>query len=95
LQPAMAPIRQGAREQRSAEAPEPLKPTAPIRLRDAEKLFIAEALKASQGNIKRTAAQLGIARNTLYRKMQEFGLEAAALKMAGLEAACLETTEPC
>ncbi len=45
-------------------------------LRDVEKRAIAEALSGCHGNIKQAAARLGIARNTLYRKMQEFGLEA-------------------
>jgi transcriptional regulator of acetoin/glycerol metabolism len=47
----------------------------PGRLRDVEKRAIAEALNSCRGNIKQAAARLGIARNTLYRKMQEFGLE--------------------
>ncbi len=43
-------------------------------LRDIEKQAITEALSACCGNIKQTAARLGIARNTLYRKMQDYGL---------------------
>jgi transcriptional regulator of acetoin/glycerol metabolism len=43
-------------------------------LRDVEKQAIAEALDFCCGNIKQTAARLGIARNTLYRKMLEYGL---------------------
>ncbi len=43
-------------------------------LRDHEKQAIIDALNSCHGNIKRTAEQLGIARNTLYRKMQEYGL---------------------
>jgi transcriptional regulator with PAS, ATPase and Fis domain len=43
-------------------------------LRDFEKQAIAEALAACCGNIKKTASRLGIARNTLYRKMQEYDL---------------------
>jgi sigma-54 dependent transcriptional regulator, acetoin dehydrogenase operon transcriptional activator AcoR len=86
-------IPQGSRKLQAVAVREPAKPAAPTRLRDVEKHFIAEALSASRGNIKRTAAQLGIARNTLYRKMQEFGLEAAALKTEGFETSTLETTE--
>ncbi len=44
-------------------------------LREIEKQAIGEALMACRGNIKQTAARLGIARNTLYRKMQDYGLE--------------------
>lgn len=47
------------------------------RLRDVEKRTVSEALSACHGNIKQAAARLGIARNTLYRKMQEFGLDTA------------------
>ncbi|MGB7136756.1 MAG: sigma-54-dependent Fis family transcriptional regulator [Acidobacteriaceae bacterium] len=57
----------------------------PIRLRDVEKRAIAEALRLCRGNIRQTAAQLGIARNTLYRKMQEFDLGSTGV----------ETSEPC
>lgn len=49
------------------------------RLRDVEKRTIAEALSLSRGNIKQAAARLGIARNTLYRKMQEFDLDKAGV----------------
>jgi arginine utilization regulatory protein len=42
-----------------------------------EKRTVSEALSACHGNIKQAAARLGIARNTLYRKMQEFGLDTA------------------
>jgi sigma-54 dependent transcriptional regulator, acetoin dehydrogenase operon transcriptional activator AcoR len=50
------------------------------RLRDVEKRAIAEVLGSCRGNIKQAAARLGIARNTLYRKMQEFGLETAEIR---------------
>ncbi|HUO59778.1 MAG TPA: sigma 54-interacting transcriptional regulator, partial [Candidatus Acidoferrales bacterium] len=43
-------------------------------LRDVERDAIAEALSACCGNIKKAAARLGIARNTLYRKMEDYGL---------------------
>jgi transcriptional regulator with PAS, ATPase and Fis domain len=43
-------------------------------LRDIEKQAIQEALGSCCGNIKQTAARLGIARNTLYRKMQDYNL---------------------
>jgi len=46
----------------------------PRLLRDVERTAIIEALNACNGNIKKTAARLGIARNTLYRKMEEYGL---------------------
>jgi transcriptional regulator with PAS, ATPase and Fis domain len=43
-------------------------------LRDIEKQAIAEALSVCCGNIKQTAARLGVARNTLYRKMEDYGI---------------------
>lgn len=43
-------------------------------LREVEKQAIIETLAHCRGNIKKTAALLGIARNTLYRKMQEHDL---------------------
>jgi len=47
------------------------------RLRDVERRTIAAALGECHGNIRQTASRLGIARNTLYRKLQEFGLDSA------------------
>jgi DNA-binding NtrC family response regulator len=49
-------------------------PPAASSLREIEKQAIAEAISACRGNIRQTAARLGIARNTLYRKMQDYGL---------------------
>ena len=43
-------------------------------LREIERDTIADALMRYEGNIQKTSAKLGIARNTLYRKMKEFGL---------------------
>ncbi|HBG06506.1 MAG TPA: sigma-54-dependent Fis family transcriptional regulator [Geobacter sp.] len=43
-------------------------------LREAEAETIREALAQYDGNITEAAKALGIARNTLYRKMKEFGL---------------------
>jgi transcriptional regulator with PAS, ATPase and Fis domain len=43
-------------------------------LREVEKDLIGEALDAFEGNIRQAAAKLGIGRNTLYRKMKEYGI---------------------
>jgi transcriptional regulator of acetoin/glycerol metabolism len=59
----------------ATQLPHPVEPPGPGRLRDLEKHAIAEALSACRGNIKQAAGRLDIARNTLYRKMQAFGLE--------------------
>jgi len=58
---------------------EPLAPSRQVQedvrpLRELEKEAIARALIVCHGNIRRTAAQLGIGRNTLYRKMEEYEL---------------------
>ena len=45
-----------------------------VPLREVERRTIAEALGNCGGNIARTAQLLGICRNTLYRKMQEYGI---------------------
>lgn len=46
----------------------------PNDLKDAEKMVIIETLKKYRGNISHVAKALGIARNTLYRKMKELDI---------------------
>jgi DNA-binding protein Fis len=43
-----------------------------------EKELISQVLKASQGVQTRTASKLGINRNTLHKKIEEYGLEEEA-----------------
>ncbi|MDQ0381321.1 sigma-54-dependent Fis family transcriptional regulator [Amycolatopsis thermophila] len=43
-------------------------------LESAERAAVVEALQAAGGNRSRAARALGIGRNTLYRKMREFGI---------------------
>ncbi len=40
-----------------------------------EKLFILEALRRNAGNLGKAAVTLGVHRNTLTKKMREFGIE--------------------
>ncbi|MCO1655620.1 sigma-54-dependent Fis family transcriptional regulator [Pseudonocardia humida] len=47
---------------------------SPGLLESAERAAVAEALRAAGGNRSRAAQALGIGRNTLYRKMREFGI---------------------
>ena len=44
-------------------------------LRDNEMMIITESLKKHNFNISKSAQELGIARNTLYKKMEEFGIK--------------------
>ena len=42
---------------------------------DIEKVLIKDTLEKNKGNIQATARELGIARNTLYRKIKKYGIE--------------------
>jgi DNA-binding NtrC family response regulator len=66
---------------RTPEAPAPQAPTpaaGPVRLRDLleeeEREATLAAVRECRGNLTRAALRLGISRNTLYRKMDRFGL---------------------
>ena len=48
----------------------PVEPTAP----DEESLRIAEALQKHKNNRSRVAVELGISRETLYKKLHRYGL---------------------
>lgn len=59
----------------SHEPPKPrAQPTQVKSLKDAEKEIIVEAIAFFEGNIQKAAGRLGIGRNTLYRKMKEYGI---------------------
>jgi PAS domain S-box-containing protein len=62
----------------------PCSPVAPLRpLDEVEQAMIAKAITFHKGNIQRAAASLGISRNTLYRKIKEYGAaDAVALPCA-------------
>ena len=56
----------------------PLKPLPPCSdnpLEDAEKLALLAALEQHRWHMTQTAAQLGVSRNTLYRKLRRHGIE--------------------
>ncbi|CAH2602881.1 Sigma-54-dependent Fis family transcriptional regulator [Rhodovastum atsumiense] len=59
-----------------APAPMPGPEAAPASLKATERAAILAAVRACHGNLTRAARQLGIARSTLYRRLQELGLEA-------------------
>jgi DNA-binding NtrC family response regulator len=46
----------------------------PIRLEEAEKTVISNSIKRNKGNISAVAKELGVGRQTLYRKIKEYGL---------------------
>jgi len=48
-----------------------------LTLREAEKLHIARVLDNCDGNIKQTAETLRISRTTLYKKLNDYGLESS------------------
>ena len=48
----------------------------PLNLHDLEAWAIGEALRQAHGNKSRAAQMLGISRDTLYRKLHEFGMQA-------------------
>ena len=65
-------------ESGGAEAGPPLFVQRVRTLREVEEEHVQYALRVSNGNKKRAAAALGISRDTLYRKIAEFGLTANA-----------------
>jgi len=56
-----------------ADHSEPLK--SAVNLKDNEMIIISESLKKHNFNTSKSAQELGIARNTLYKKMEEFGIK--------------------
>lgn len=50
-------------------------PDAIIPLETVERLAIKEAILACNGQVSRTSRKLGIGRSTLYRKMEQYGLD--------------------
>ena len=44
-------------------------------LSEVEEIFIRRALNATNGNISAASEKLDIGRSTVYRKMQEYGIE--------------------
>jgi DNA-binding NtrC family response regulator len=49
-----------------------------LSLEDAERLFIAKVLARHHGDVRAAAAQLGMTRSTLYRRLQQYGLRPSA-----------------
>ncbi|HEY3309950.1 MAG TPA: sigma-54-dependent Fis family transcriptional regulator [Desulfuromonadaceae bacterium] len=54
-------------------------PVVEIRtMKEVEKALILDALSLYSGNIQKASAKLGIGRNTLYRKMKDYGISGSA-----------------
>ena len=49
-----------------------------VRLERVEEIFIRQAIKITAGNITEAANRLGVSRSTIYRKLQEYGIEGAS-----------------
>ena len=49
-------------------------PTKPPTLEDVERSTILQALRNSDGNLSRAADELGITRQSLYRRIEKLGL---------------------
>src|SRR5204862_3658751 len=47
-----------------------------LSLEDAERLFIEKALARHNGDVRAAAAQLGLSRSALYRRLQQYGIRA-------------------
>ena len=63
----------------------PKTPTAKPPLEDAEMQAIVSSLERHDYNRTETAAELGIYRNTLWRKMKRYGISAANSQPGGAE----------
>jgi DNA-binding NtrC family response regulator len=48
--------------------------TPELSLEDAERLFIEKALARHNGDVRAAAAQLGLSRSALYRRLQQYGI---------------------
>jgi two-component system, NtrC family, response regulator AtoC len=59
---------------RAPSPPKPGPPQAGHALRDAERQLILDALRRNRDSRTKAAAELGISRRTLHRKLNEFGL---------------------
>ena len=62
-----------------AQSPAILRDDVPLALDDMERMAIERAVRLCNGNRTRAAALLGISRDTLYRKIREFKVNAESL----------------
>jgi DNA-binding phage protein len=72
---------------RFVRAPKPLPPCSDNPLEDAETLALLAALEQHRWHMTQTAAQLGVSRNTLYRKLRRHGSRETCSRCRGTKAA--------
>jgi transcriptional regulator of acetoin/glycerol metabolism len=63
------------KDSQSASLKDALSSNDNLSLEDAERIIIASALKTNKGNLTKAARQLGIAKSTLYLKLEKYGLD--------------------
>ncbi|MGE3731635.1 MAG: sigma-54-dependent transcriptional regulator [Lysobacterales bacterium] len=73
LAPVAAALPAGA-----GEAPAPTSGASASTIEQAEALMVRAALEQCAGNVQQAARQLGLSRGALYRRLEKFGLRAAA-----------------
>ncbi|TBR26144.1 hypothetical protein EPO15_00900 [bacterium] len=66
------------RPQRAPAAPAPAAPEGGLNLEEMEKAMVKEALSRANGNHQKAAQVLGIGRDALRRRLEKFGIKAAA-----------------
>jgi predicted CXXCH cytochrome family protein len=66
------------RPQRAAAEPPPAVPEGGLNLEEMEKAMVKEALTRTNGNHQKAAQILGIGRDALRRRLEKFGIKAAA-----------------
>ena len=57
-----------------SEQPDPAEEEEPLSLEQVERLHIERVLRRAKGQVARAAEMLGIARSSLYQKLQRFQL---------------------
>lgn len=58
----------------SGQTEVPPVPTANATLQDLERVRVSEAMQRNNGNVSRAAAELGLSRGALYRRLEKYGL---------------------
>ncbi len=73
-EPALQPVPSSAPPPSAPPASSPPKAAAPNPLEEAERAVVESALERAQGVVSRAAAELGLSRQALYRRMDRLGI---------------------